>query len=247
MVTTKNDPAPRDLRALVREIQHRLCAAYGCPVAYFGKRDPLSQLVSSLLSQRTTNKNKSIAFKSLREALPTWEQVRDAPVATIEDLIRVATYPEQKAPRLKALLAEIEARTGGLSLDFLEGMSEADVKAWLMQLHGVGPKTASAVLSFSALRMRALPVDVHHYRVAKRLELIGPSVGEAKAHDVLACLLPENWTAQDYYDHHEVMMFHGQRCCFIKHPKCRECVLLDLCPTGQARLGENLAVLSAQA
>ena len=199
-------------------------------------RDPLSQLVSSLLSQRTTNKNKSIAFKTLKEALPTWEQVRDASVTEIERLIHVCTYAEQKAPRLKALLAEIEARTGGLSLDFLQGMTEPEGKAWLMQLHGVGPKTASAVLSFSALRMKSLPVDVHHYRVAKRLELIGPAVGEAKAHDDLAALLPEDWTPQDYYDHHEVMMFHGQRCCFIKHPKCGECVLLDLCPTGQARL-----------
>jgi endonuclease III len=49
--------------------------------------------------------------------------------------------------------------------------------------------------------------------------------------------LPPEWTAQDIYDNHEVMMLHGQRCCYFRSPACRRCVLLDLCPAGQARLG----------
>ena len=229
-----------DLKLFVVEIHKRLCAAYGCPIAYFGNRDPLSQLVSSLLSQRTTNKNKSVAFKALREALPTWEQVRDAPVEQIEALIHVCTYSEQKAPRLKALLAEIETRAGALSLDFLQDMSEPEGRAWLQQLHGIGPKTAAAVLSFSALRMKSLPVDAHHYRVAVRLGMIAPTLSEAKAHDILAAALPAEWTAQDTYDHHEVMMIHGQKCCFFKRPACERCVVLPLCPTGQMKMETKL-------
>ncbi len=235
-----------DLRDFVLDIHQRLCSLYGCPVAYFGNRDPLSQLVSSLLSQRTTNKNKSIAFKALVAALPTWEAVRDAPVEEIKQFIHVVTYAEQKAPRIKAMLQEITTRVGSLSLDFLENMDLAAARNWLQSLHGVGPKTANAVLSFSRLRMRAMPVDAHHYRVAVRLALVPPTVGEGKAHDVLVALLPDDWSAQDLYDHHEIMMFHGQRVCFFKKPNCPACVLLDICPTGQARLtGSDAAPIDA--
>jgi endonuclease-3 len=231
----------QNLAALLLEIHSRLCRLYGCPVAYFGSRDPLSQLVSSLLSQRTVNKNKSIAFKSLREAFPTWENVRDAPVEAIQEAIRVCTWPEQKAPRLKALLHEITARTGGLSLDFLANMEVQAARDWLQQLHGIGPKASAAVMSFNAIRAKAMPVDAHHYRVAARLGLIEPAVTVAKAHEVLEALLPADWTAQDYYDHHEAMMFHGQRCCYFKTPDCGRCVLLELCPTGQTRVSMTKA------
>jgi endonuclease-3 len=49
-------------------------------------------------------------------------------------------------------------------------------------------------------------------------------------------MLPAEWNAQEVYDNHELLMFHGQRCCFFRQPECERCVLLDLCPTGQARL-----------
>ena len=59
---------------------------------------------------------------------------------------------------------------------------------------------------------------------------VGPS------HVALAALLPGDWDAQAVYDHHEIMMIHGQRCCFFKNPACGRCAILDLCPTGQGRV-----------
>ena len=47
--------------------------------------------------------------------------------------------------------------------------------------------------------------------------------------------LPADWSAQALYDNHEVLMLHGQKVCFHHRPACGPCVLLDLCPTGQAR------------
>jgi endonuclease-3 len=49
--------------------------------------------------------------------------------------------------------------------------------------------------------------------------------------------LPPDWSAQQVYDNHEVLMLHGQRCCFFKNPACGRCPVLDLCPTGQEQLG----------
>ena len=100
---------------------------------------------------------------------------------------------------------------------------------------GIGPKTSAAVLSFSSLRRRALPVDSHHHRVAQRLGLIPANLAVGPAHRVMEAMLPEEWNAQQVYDHHEVLMLHGQKVCHFRAPRCTGCAVLDLCPTGQAR------------
>ncbi len=228
--------AGAELKAQVLEVHARLCGAYGCPVAFFHMLDPLSELISSLLSHRTKNKDSGRAFKTLRAEFPTWEAVRDGDVAIIQQAISASTWPEQKAPRIKQILQAITAERGNLALDFLADLPVPEARKWLEKLPGVGPKTSAATLIFSTIRGKALPVDSHHYRVAQRLAWLAPTVGEAKSHQVLEALLPPEWDTQHVYDHHEIMMFHGQRCCFWRNPNCSECVLLDLCPTGQARL-----------
>jgi endonuclease-3 len=94
---------------------------------------------------------------------------------------------------------------------------------------------------FSNLRLPAMPVDSHHHRVAQRLGLIGPKVGEGPAHALLAALLPPDWTAQQVYDHHEALMYHGQKCCYFYNPACARCVMLDVCPVGQANVNKPSA------
>jgi endonuclease-3 len=220
-------------------IHQRLCCEYNCPIEYFHNLDPLSELVSSLLSHRTKNADSSRAFRQLREQFLDWEAVRDAPVSEVEKAIAPCTWPEQKAPRLQNILRLISERTGELSLDFLRESSVNDARSWLEQLPGVGPKTSAAVLCFSSLRRRALPVDSHHHRVAGRLGLIQANVLVGPSHAVLEAQLPPEWDAQQVYDNHEVLMLHGQRVCFFSSPACERCVVLDLCPFGQERMQVN--------
>jgi endonuclease-3 len=92
------------------------------------------------------------------------------------------------------------------------------------------------VLQFSNLRGKALPVDSHHFRVAVRLGIIDERIGEAKANRALEALLPSSFSAQEMYDHHQVMMRHGQNICTHYRPQCAACVLLDRCPTGQVNM-----------
>ena len=231
------EPAPSSEKlALLMEVHDRLSGVYGRNISYFHDLDPLSELVSALLSHRTRNSASGQAFKNLRLLFGTWEAVRDAPTALVEEAITPCTWPEQKAPRIQQVLQRITDQRGSLSLDFLNDMDTATARQWLEQLPGVGPKTSAAVISFSDLRGKALPVDSHHFRVAHRLGIIPEKMGEAKANRVLESLLPETFTAKEMYDHHQVMMKHGQKICFYHHPDCRNCVVLDLCPTGQARL-----------
>lgn len=221
------------------EIHRRLCRAYGCPIAYFHELDPMSELVSSLLSHRTRNADSARAYRALTARFPDWAAVRDAPVEHVREAIAAATWPEQKAPRLQAILRAITAERGELSLDFLGELPVPEARAWLERLPGIGPKTSAAVLSFSRLRRPALPVDSHHHRVALRTGLIPANVTVGPSHRLLAALLPLDWDAQEIYDHHEVLMLHGQRCCFFHDRACGRCVLIDLCPAGQARRGRQ--------
>lgn len=226
--------------ALVRKamlVHERLCAEYHCPIAFFNDLDPVSQLVAAMLSHRTKNKDTGRALRHLRATFPTWEEVRDAPVAQIEEAIAASTYAEMKAGRIQNVLRLITERVGTLSLDFLAEMSDKAARAWLEEMPGVGPKTSASVLLFSNARRKALPVDAHHYRVAIRLGLIPPKTSLEKAHVLLEAQLPAEWDAQNVYDNHEVLMLHGQRVCFFHAPDCPRCVVLDLCPYGQARVG----------
>jgi endonuclease-3 len=225
------------LKVQALEVHRRLCREYGCPIAYFHDHDPLSELVSSLLSHRTKNRDSGRAFKALRDRYPDWASLRDAPTAEVEALIAGVTWPEQKAPRIQAVLRAVSERRGSLDLDFLEDLPVPEARAWLEAIPGVGPKTSAAVLSFSRLRKAALPVDSHHHRVAQRTGLIPRSMDVGPSHVALAALLPPDWDAQKVYDHHEVLMLHGQRVCFHRNPACGRCVLLDICPTGQALRG----------
>lgn len=218
-------------------VHERLAATYGAPIPFFSNKDPLSELVSALLSHRTRNRESGQAYKTLRAHMPTWEAVRDAPTTEVEALIAVAQWPEQKAPRIQAALRTITERNHGvLTLDFLAAMSVSAARAWLESINGIGPKSSAATLLFSTLRMPALPVDSHHHRVAQRLALIPANMSPGPAHAVLEAQLPPDWSAQQVYDNHEVLMLHGQRCCFFRNPACTRCPVLDLCPHGQRLL-----------
>lgn len=86
--------APESLREKALVVHERLCAAYGCPIAFFHDLDPLSELVSSLLSHRTKNADSGRAFRQLRARFAAWDAVPDAPTADVEAAIAPVTWPD---------------------------------------------------------------------------------------------------------------------------------------------------------
>ncbi len=212
------------------EIVRRLDALYGVP-PWRATHDPMTELVLTLLSQNTSDRNSGRAFIRLRERYPTWEQVLAADVKDVEDAIAIGGLAPTKAPRLKALLAEVVARRDGFDLSNLEDMPLEEAKAWLRGLPGVGPKTAACVLMF-ALGRPALPVDTHVHRVAQRLGLIPPRMPPEQAHGALEALVPPDLT----YAFHIALIKHGRRLCDARRPLCGDCPLLDGCPDGQQRV-----------
>jgi endonuclease-3 len=209
--------------ARTEEVRIRLLEAYGEPV-WRPHLDPISELVSTILSQNTNDVNRDVAFNRLRDRFPTWEEVRDAKVQDVTDAIRPAGLANQKGPRIQNALCFITQEQGALSLDFLGGWPVEEAKAWLSSIKGVGPKTAAIVLLFS-LGRPAFPVDTHIHRITQRLGLIGPRVSREKAHDVLESLVKP----EDYYSFHLNVIRHGRRVCTSRKPHCGDCSLQSLC------------------
>lgn len=218
------NPGVDNLEQRAREVRSRLLDTFGQPV-WRVKLPALDELVSTILSQNTNDVNRDRAFDSLREAFPSWEQVRDAPTESVIDSIRTAGLANQKGPRIQAVLQAITEEIGSLDLSFLAELPIEEARDWLLRFKGVGPKTAAIVLLFS-LDKPAFPVDTHIYRVTGRLGLRPGKMNAEKAHHHLEELFPP----ESYYDVHLNIIRLGREICHARKPACQDCPLKDICP-----------------
>jgi endonuclease III len=224
----------------VEQLRQKAWAMYEQVVALYGhqplvpRREPMHELISTILSHRTTGTNEDRAYARMRERFPTWEAVRDAPVDELAEAIAESNYAEQKAPRIQEVLRRIIAERGSADIEFLRDLPLPDALAWLTSLPGVGPKTASLVLLFCFARP-VLPVDTHVHRVSQRVGLIGPRVDPTAAHPLLQALLPLD--AQVLYNFHICTLRHGQQICIWATPRCQRCPLTTICDYYQTHHG----------
>ena len=219
--------------AAVRRIRSRLAAVYGIPSAV-PHGHPIAELVLTVLSQSTNDRNRDVAYLRLRDALPDWEAVRDAPVDLVEEAIRPGGISKVKSARIVAILRAISDTpppTGGaaeLSLDWLPEVPVAAGRAYMCALPGVGRKTAACVLLF-AFGLRDVPVDTHVGRVAARLGLL-PATGTAdRIHDAMLELTPRGAELELHIN----LLRHGRRTCHARRPDCGHCVLARMCPSAE--------------
>jgi len=203
---------------------HALLATHYGPRAWRGRRDPLDELIMTILSQNTSDRNSGRAYTALRQRFPNWEELLDAPTSEVYAAIKPAGLGNIKAPRIQQTLRSIQERTGELSLDHLDALPLEQARAWLLALDGIGPKTAACVLMF-ALGRPALPVDTHVHRVSLRLGLIGPRVSAEKAHALLEAALP----AEAVYPFHLNLIQHGRLICHARAPECGRCPVVEIC------------------
>jgi endonuclease-3 len=217
---------PRVDRRRLLAIRNRLRKAYGRPEPR-PHGAPVDELVLTVLSQNTNDRNRDVAYHRLRARFAGWEQTRQAGPAEIEDAIRPGGLAPTKSVRIERILDALD----GDDLAWLAGAPVEEGREFLVSLPGVGRKTAACVLLFS-YGLHDVPVDTHVHRVGVRLGLFGEKDSLEACHDELNRLTGPD----DGYEVHMALIRHGRRTCTARNPSCRECPLLDLCPFGSARV-----------
>jgi endonuclease III len=218
-------------RRRLRTIRDKLRREYGRPLLR-PHRMPIDELILTVLSQNTNDRNRDVAYGRLRERFPTWDTVRDASVGEIEDAIRPGGLAPTKAVRIKQILEAI----GDDDLAWLADAPLAEGRDYLTDLPGVGRKTAACVLLF-AFGRPDVPVDTHVYRVGARLGLWPAKASFRDAHDEMLRLVGDD--GQDAYETHVLLIRHGRRTCTARSPDCAGCPLRRMCPEGRRRLARG--------
>jgi endonuclease III len=213
-------------RRKLRAIRDRLRTEYGRPVPR-AHRAPVDELILTVLSQNTNDRNRDVAYSRLRARFPSWEEVRRAPLAELRDAIRPGGLAPTKAVRIKQILDELN----GDDLSWLAEAPLEEARDYLRALPGVGRKTAACVLLFSYERPE-VPVDTHVFRVGSRLGLFGERASFDEAHDEMLRLTDP----ADAYEIHVLLIRHGRRTCTARAPRCADCPLRRMCPEGRRRL-----------
>lgn len=248
--------------ARVSRIRGRLRETYGTPrMAPHGR--PLDELILTVLSQSTNDRNRDVAFLRLRErfgdpgppARPIdYHAMLAAPVGEIEEAIRPGGISKVKSVRIKAILqaiadsspptatdAEEAAREHDedpLSLEWMRGAPIEESRAYLTRLPGVGRKTAACVLLFS-YGLPDIPVDTHVSRVGTRLGLFRPGASFEELHDEMLAITPEGQALELHVN----LLRHGRRTCFARNPACVRCPLARMCPSRELFVGPSRAAV----
>jgi endonuclease III len=219
----------RPSRRRVLAIRDRLREMYGRPVNE-PHGHPIAELVRTILSQNTNDRNRDVAYGRMRERFPTWEEVRDAPVAELEEALRPGGLSHTKAPRIQHVLEQLGEHP---DLDWLATAPREEALEFLTDLPGVGRKTAACVLIFTFDRPE-IPVDTHVHRVGGRLRLFRPNAPFEEAHDEMMAITPP----EDAYEFHVNLIRHGRALCRPR-PRCGECELRRMCPWYRERRYEE--------
>ncbi len=209
--------------ARIRAVADLLEGAYGPPEK--ARRDPLDELLLTILSQNTSDTNRDAAWASLLDTFPDRQAVEAAGREELEEAIRPAGLAGQKAAAIHGVLEGLREERGELELDHLETMDDEEALAYLTSFRGVGTKTAACVLCF-ALRRPVMPVDTHVHRVARRLGLAPADAGRNEVHEVLNEAVPPELR----YPLHIWLIRHGRAVCTARSPSCSDCPLEEPCP-----------------
>jgi endonuclease-3 len=224
-------------------VRGRLREVYGIPLMA-PHRHPLAELVLTVLSQSTNDRNRDVAYLRLRERFPLWEHVRDAPLEAVEEAIRPGGISKVKSVRIQAILRAISAGSvrgcerseclpvqprdapHEISLDWMEHAPLDEARDYLLALPGVGRKTAACVLLFAYGR-RDVPVDTHVSRVGMRLALLRAGAPFEELHDAMLALTPPGGELELHVN----LLRHGRRTCHARRPRCEDCALARMCPS----------------
>lgn len=209
----------------IRKIHQDLLDIYGEQ----GKHDDgdgARQLLITILSQNVADENTETAAKNLFKDFKDYEEIENASVEGLADSINPAGLPETKSKRIQRTLKALreQGEKSKYSVDFLGEMEDTEAQAWLEEIKGIGPKTASVLLNFH-FDADVMPVDTHVERISKRFRLIPFSASNGKAHELLNEAVPHDIKNS----FHMLLIEHGKNNCSARNPSCENTKLKKYC------------------
>ena len=208
-----------ELKAHALEVLSRLRKEYPDAHCELDFETPLQLLIATILSAQCTDKRVNMVTPELFRTFPDAESLSTADPEKLEELVRSTGFFRNKTKSLLGMSAAVAQRHGG---NIPSTMDE------LVKLPGVGRKTANVVLGNAFNLNEGVVVDTHVGRLSIRLGFTNET-DPVKVEQVLMSLIPrDDWTLVSH-----LLIFHGQRVCIARVPRCESCVLADVCPSAR--------------
>jgi endonuclease-3 len=181
--------------------------------------NPLELLIATILSAQCTDKRVNLVTADLFKRYRTAGDYAAAPLSELEEAIKTTGFFRNKAKNIQACCHALVEQHGGKVPSVMDA---------LVQLGGVGRKTANVVLGNAVGLNEGVVVDTHVARLSERLGLTKHTVPEKIEQDLMKLVPREQWTLFSHW-----LIWHGRRRCFARNPDCAQCEVRSLCPSAQ--------------
>ncbi|MFQ5860722.1 MAG: endonuclease III domain-containing protein [Dehalococcoidia bacterium] len=219
------------MRQRLLEVSQRLERRHG-PQHWWPADGTLEVVIGAILTQAAAWTNVERALKALRDAgALSIQGLRELSPERLAQLIRPSGYFNAKARKVKAFIDYLWERHGGDLARMLSQDGE-HLRRELLSIYGIGEETADDILLYAAEKP-SFVVDTYTRRILQRLGLAPKSERYDAYQELFHRHLPPN--PQLFNEYHALLVRHGKETC-RKEPRCQECCLLDLCPTGRRRV-----------
>lgn len=179
-------------------------------------KNPEELLVATVLSAQCTDERVNKVTPALFAKYPTMASLAQAEIKELENLVRSTGFFHNKAKNLKALAQVLVASSGGkVPKDF----------PTLVNLPGVGRKTANVVMGNAFGVASGVVVDTHVQRLSGRLGLTASANPQAIERDLMKLVPEAAWVELPH-----LLIYHGRQVCKARSPACHTCFLADICP-----------------
>ncbi len=207
-------------------ILHVLKENLAIPKWTVSRQRPFETLIATIISQNTADTNTQRAFENLSKHFEiTPQKLANAEIGQLEECLHIAGLYKSKAKTIQTV-SKITLEKFSGSLAPVLSLPLETARNTLLEIPGVGPKTADVVLLFSA-NHATIPVDTHVNRVSKRLGL-APADGDYEA---VRLSLQRHFAPNDYLATHLLFIAHGRKYCKARQPLCMVCPIQSYCPS----------------
>ena len=180
------------------------------------QRDPFKVLISCILSLRTQDRTTGPISLELFKAADTPKKLAKMPLNRIQKIIRPVNYYITKSKRIKEIAKTIIKTYNGKVPDSFDE---------LMNLKGVGKKTAAITMVYGHNKADYIPVDVHVFMISNRLGWVKTKNAEDTMDELMKIVPRKYW-----HDLNDLFVLHGQNICITSSPFCSKCAIRKYCP-----------------